>query len=99
MGRRLVVHGHVAVFQKDETAEDGETETRGSGPISVNGPRNRPDLRRLARGRAVDGLSVSNPDVASGDAETCCRGQYTIRNGHRSSTALYLKPARRTNET
>ncbi len=83
-------------FKRTETWEDGESAWRGgSGPIGVERARTRDPLFEawIEAARAA-GLPVT-ADYNGPDAEGFGRGQYSIRNGRRSSAAAaYLKPAR-----
>ena len=83
-------------FQRCETWEGGQNAWRGgSGPLGTEFAKTTDPLYGawIAAGKAA-GYS-SNPDYNAGHQEGFGRGQYTIRNGRRSSSAnAFLKPAR-----
>ncbi|MGP0092878.1 MAG: GMC family oxidoreductase [Xanthobacteraceae bacterium] len=84
-------------FKRSETWEDGENAWRGgSGPIGVERAKTRDPLFEawVEAGKAA-GFPATD-DYNGGRQEGFGRGQYSIRNGRRSSAAAaYLKPARR----
>ena len=84
-------------FKRCESWQDGETDWRGgSGPVGVEWARTRDPLfaawveaGKAAGYPATDDYNASRPEGFG-------RGQYSIRNGRRSSAATaYLAPARR----
>jgi choline dehydrogenase-like flavoprotein len=84
-------------FRRCESWQDGETDWRGgSGPVGVEWARTRDPLfaawveaGKAAGYPATDDYNASRPEGFG-------RGQYSIRNGRRSSAATaYLAPARR----
>jgi choline dehydrogenase-like flavoprotein len=83
-------------FKRTETWQDGDNAWRGgSGPIGVERARTRDPLfdAWIEAARAA-GLPVTG-DYNGAEQEGFGRGQYSIRNGRRSSAATaYLKPAR-----
>ena len=84
-------------FRRCETWEGGENAWRGGdGPIGTEFAKtDDPALRRLARGRQAAGFPVTD-DYNGEQQEGFGRGQYTIRDGYRSSAATaYLQPARK----
>ena len=89
-------------FRRCETWEDGETPWRGSGgPLGTQWAKtDDPLFDAWLEAAAAAGYPVT-PDYNGGQQEGFGRGQYTIRNGRRSSSAAaFLKPAlRRTNLT
>lgn len=84
-------------FKRLETAESGESETRGGqGPIGVSWNRVRDPICGAWFEAAKTAGFPFNPDTSSGEAGGFGPTQYTIRGGHRCSAAsAYLRPARR----
>src|SRR6478736_1549822 len=83
-------------FKRCETWEGGENPWRGgSGPIGTEFAKTRDPLYEAwIEAAKVAGVPVTD-DYNGKDQEGFGRGQYTIRNGYRSSaSAAYLKPAR-----
>jgi 4-pyridoxate dehydrogenase len=83
-------------FKRCETWERGENPWRGgSGPIGTEYARTRdPIYDAWLEAAKTAGLPVTD-DYNGAEQEGFGRGQYTIRNGYRSSAATaYLKPAR-----
>jgi 4-pyridoxate dehydrogenase len=83
-------------FKRCETWERGENPWRGgSGPIGTEYARTRdPIYDAWLEAAKTSGLPVTD-DYNGAEQEGFGRGQYTIRNGYRSSAATaYLKPAR-----
>jgi 4-pyridoxate dehydrogenase len=83
-------------FKRCETWEGGENTWRGgSGPIGTQLAKTRDPLYEAwIEAAKVAGVPVTD-DYNGKDQEGFGRGQYTIRNGYRSSaSAAYLKPAR-----
>jgi 4-pyridoxate dehydrogenase len=84
-------------FKRSETWEDGESKYRGgSGPLGTEWSKTRDPLFQawIDAGKAA-GIPHT-PDYNGESAEGFGQGQYTIRDGWRSSTATaYLKPARK----
>jgi 4-pyridoxate dehydrogenase len=82
-------------FKRCESWQDGETEWRGgSGPVGVEWARTRDPLFAawIAAGEAAGYPATDDYNAAA--PEGFGRGQYSIRNGRRSSAATaYLKPA------
>jgi len=83
-------------FRRCETFEDGESQYRGGhGPLGTQWART-PDP--LYRAWVEAGASLGYPvneDYNAGEQEGFGRGQYTIRDGRRSSSArAFLRPAR-----
>ena len=83
-------------FQRCETWEGGENAWRGgSGPLGTEFAKTTDPLYEawIAAGKAAG--YPFNPDYNGGQQEGFGRGQYTIRDGRRSSSAnAFLKPAR-----
>jgi 4-pyridoxate dehydrogenase len=84
-------------FKRTETWIEGGSESRGGdGPIGVEWARVADPIfdAWLAAGKTAGYRTIH--DSSAGDTEGFARGQYTIRNGRRSSAATaYLKPALR----
>jgi 4-pyridoxate dehydrogenase len=83
-------------FKKLETWQDGESDWRGgTGPIGVEWARTRDPLYEAWLNAAGQlGYPLSD-DYNGKQQDGFGRSQYTIRNGHRSSSATaYLRPAR-----
>jgi 4-pyridoxate dehydrogenase len=84
-------------FKRSESWQGGENESRGGdGPIGVTwGETGDPLAEAWLAAAKVAGLPVTG-DYNGHDQEGFGRGQYSIRNGRRSSSATaYLHPARR----
>jgi 4-pyridoxate dehydrogenase len=84
-------------FKRGETWEDGANRWRGgSGPIGTEFAKTRdPVYDAWIEAAKIAGLPVTE-DYNGAQQEGFGRGQYTIRNGYRSSAATaHLKPARR----
>jgi len=83
-------------FRRCETWEEGESPWRGGGgPLGTQWARtDDPLFDAWLEAAAAAGYPVT-PDYNGGEQEGFGRGQYTIRNGRRSSAATaFLKPAR-----
>ena len=84
-------------FKRSETWEDGESKYRGgSGPLGTEWSKTRDPLFQAWIDAGKSAGIPHTPDYNGESAEGFGQGQYTIRNGWRSSTATaYLKPARK----
>ena len=83
-------------FKRVETWEGGESRWRGgSGPVGVEWAKTRDPLYDAWIEAAKAAGYKHTADYNGAEAEGFGRGQYSIRNGYRSSAAnAYLKPAR-----
>jgi choline dehydrogenase-like flavoprotein len=83
-------------FRRGETWEGGESPWRGGdGPLGTQYAKTEDPLFDAWMEAARSAGYPVTPDYNGGQQEGFGRGQYTIRNGHRSSSATaFLKPAR-----
>jgi 4-pyridoxate dehydrogenase len=84
-------------FKRSETWEDGESKYRGgSGPLGTEWSKTRDPLFQAWIDAGKSAGIPHTPDYNGESAEGFGQGQYTIRDGWRSSAATaYLKPARK----